>query len=183
MLQCTYDSISRQETSGCESRVSVKCCVYARLICPYFDPTRYAWKSQCEVVHNFHERSAAVRHFSMEHLHHHFTSSMEYTLCAPSNHRNRRMAIRSGAPTILAMIAIMMALIFPSSTISVQAFLTTSTGGCCISDRPIVSTRLNADTQAEYGKSAEMPSSYVTCGQCGSSYALRADDLEGGRGR
>ena len=47
----------------------------------------------------------------------------------------------------------------------------------------IMTTALNAESQAEYGKSLDMPSTYVTCGQCGSSYALKMDDLGGGKGR
>ncbi|KAG7358437.1 RNP-1 like RNA-binding protein [Nitzschia inconspicua] len=67
-----------------------------------------------------------------------------------------------------------------SKQMSVQAFMT-------IANRHLASqctgTLLHAESQAEYGKSLEMPSTYVTCGQCGSSYALKKEDLGGGTGR
>ena len=37
--------------------------------------------------------------------------------------------------------------------------------------------------QAEYGKTLEMPATYATCGQCGSSYAVAEEDLGQGNGR
>ena len=65
-----------------------------------------------------------------------------------------------------------------SMTMTAQAFLTTSRDNL---GRTVV---LYSDRQAEYGKSLEMPSTYVTCGQCGSSYALKKEDLgDGGKGR
>jgi hypothetical protein len=39
------------------------------------------------------------------------------------------------------------------------------------------------ESQAEYGQSLEMPTTYATCGQCGSSYALKEDDLGETKGR
>jgi hypothetical protein len=95
------------------------------------------------------------------------------------------MAVRRRIPAILAAIGLVVSLetLLISSTTSVQAFLTTSTRCYCIADRSITSTLLNAGKQAEYGKSLELPSTYVTCGRCGSSYSLHADDLEGGKGR
>lgn len=37
--------------------------------------------------------------------------------------------------------------------------------------------------QAEYGKSLDLPESYVKCGRCQTVYALTEEDLGGGRGR
>ena len=42
----------------------------------------------------------------------------------------------------------------------------------------------SSDSQPEYGKSLEIPNTYVRCGRCDTSYALKESDLgEKGRGR
>jgi len=42
----------------------------------------------------------------------------------------------------------------------------------------------NPKQQAEYGKTLEMPDSYVQCGSCQSAFAVTGDDLgAGGKGR
>lgn len=61
--------------------------------------------------------------------------------------------------------------VFGFSTTSIQSHATTS------------SSTMLYESQAEYGKTLEMPATYATCGQCGSSYALAEDDLGQGKGR
>jgi predicted Zn finger-like uncharacterized protein len=39
-----------------------------------------------------------------------------------------------------------------------------------------------SNNQAAYGKTKDMPGTYVRCGRCATSYALAADDLGGGKG-
>ena len=38
------------------------------------------------------------------------------------------------------------------------------------------------NNQAAYGKTKDMPGTYVRCGRCATSYALATDDLGGGKG-
>mmetsp|Transcript_28413 Transcript_28413/g.50335 ORF Transcript_28413/g.50335 Transcript_28413/m.50335 type:complete len:229 (-) Transcript_28413:253-939(-) len=77
----------------------------------------------------------------------------------------------------------MLLVILATKSSSVSGFstrLSTSTSS------PARSTRLQETaepTQAEYGKSLELPSTYATCGQCGTSYALQEQDLGNGNGR
>jgi predicted Zn finger-like uncharacterized protein len=73
--------------------------------------------------------------------------------------------------------------VLSSKSTSVLAFTTTTTSLPRHAAPSSSSTSLNADVQAEYGKSLEMPQTYATCGQCGSSYALTEDDLGSGKGR
>lgn len=45
-------------------------------------------------------------------------------------------------------------------------------------------TALLESKQAEYGKSLELPDTYVNCGNCHTSFAISPDDLgERGKGR
>jgi hypothetical protein len=37
--------------------------------------------------------------------------------------------------------------------------------------------------QAEYGQSLELPDTYAHCGRCETAYAIKEEDLGGGRGR
>lgn len=39
-----------------------------------------------------------------------------------------------------------------------------------------------SNNQAAYGKSMDMPGTYVRCGRCATSYALAVEDLGGGKG-
>ena len=55
-----------------------------------------------------------------------------------------------------------------------------------ISCKPTVVSSLNMaeNNQPEYGKSLEVPDTYVRCGRCETSYSLKESDLgEKGRGR
>lgn len=60
--------------------------------------------------------------------------------------------------------------------------------GFCSVHKCSTSVSLNmadsSNTQPEYGKSLEIPDTYVRCGRCDTSYALKESDLgEKGRGR
>ena len=58
----------------------------------------------------------------------------------------------------------------PSSDVTVSPTSSTSVGG-------------KNNSQAEYGKSIEMPNTFVRCGRCTASFALRPEDLGNGKGR
>ena len=62
--------------------------------------------------------------------------------------------------------------------------------GFCILDNTAclpssaVSLNMAENNQPEYGKSLEVPETYVRCGRCETSYSLKESDLgEKGRGR
>jgi hypothetical protein len=91
---------------------------------------------------------------------------------------NKMMTLRRTKATTGLAAVLLIFLSMAMTMTTVQAFLTTT------HDNFARTSVLYADAQPEYGNSLERPSSYVTCGQCGSSYALKKEDLgDGGKGR
>jgi hypothetical protein len=49
--------------------------------------------------------------------------------------------------------------------------------------RALVGKLLMSSPQSEYGQSLELPDTYAHCGRCETAYAIKEEDLGGGRGR
>jgi hypothetical protein len=78
----------------------------------------------------------------------------------------------------LLAVASLLLLSTSTSTTSVEAFSTTV--NVPLGHRY---SKLFSEAQVDNGKSLEQSSTYVTCGQCSSSYAIKEDDMSSGKGR
>jgi predicted Zn finger-like uncharacterized protein len=47
----------------------------------------------------------------------------------------------------------------------------------------VAPNKTDANNQANYGKDLELPDTYVRCGRCATSFAIKAEDLGNGKGR
>lgn len=76
----------------------------------------------------------------------------------------------------------------PSPIVSTTTNLYSTTDSSSSSSTPFqqsqqTSKPVTISKQPEYGKTLEMPGTYVRCGRCGTSYAIAASDLGDGKGR
>lgn len=99
-------------------------------------------------------------------------------------------------PLLLLLVVVLIAALSSSSSSTVSAFNPSMPSSTSATPRTpsAAATVLNADAdvdsvdndrapmQSEYGKSLELPETYASCGQCGSTYALTLEAMGPGSG-